>query len=183
MLSVNFKIIIPVVLSLLILLGLIVAVLIIRKRSNWNHFDLAKVLRLLFVTESSSQGRILAPSQSETPSIANIMSKGNSEPNYPGVRVQNNNLSFSSVDSNKYKAEGNGMQYFIFVFPHSIALQSHSRIQNTSKTCALMQRSSWTSKHTAKAHTAETFTVDHITQCADRSFTMKIKTTATEWVL
>lgn len=61
-------------------------------------------------TESSSQSRILAPSQSETPSIANIMSKGGSEPNYPGVRVQNNNLSFSSVDSNKYKAEGNGIE-------------------------------------------------------------------------
>lgn len=61
------------------------------------------------LTESSSQGRILAPSQSETPSIANIMSKGSSEPNYP-VRVQNNNMSFSSGDSNKYKAEGNGMK-------------------------------------------------------------------------
>lgn len=46
-----------------------------------------------------------------------------------------------------------------------------------------MQRSSWTSKHTVKALTAETFIVDHITQCGDRSFTMKIKMTATEWVL
>lgn len=36
------------------------------------------------------------------------MSKNNAEPNYPAVRVQNNNLSFSSVDSNKYKVEGNG---------------------------------------------------------------------------
>lgn len=46
---------------------------------------------------------------SETPSIANIMSKQNAEPNYPAVRVQNNNLSFSSVESNnKLRAEGNG---------------------------------------------------------------------------
>lgn len=46
---------------------------------------------------------------SETPSIANIMSKQNAEPNYPSVRVQNNNLSFSSVESNnKLRAEGNG---------------------------------------------------------------------------
>ena len=64
---------------------------------------------MFFITEISAQSRILASSQSETPSIANIMSKHNAEPNYPAVRVQNNNLSFSSVDSNKYKAEGNGM--------------------------------------------------------------------------
>ncbi len=50
---------------------------------------------------------------SETPSIANIMSKQNAEPNYPAVRVQNNNLSFSSVDSTKFKMEGNGMVFRI----------------------------------------------------------------------
>lgn len=60
-------------------------------------------------TESETQSRILASSTSETPSIANIMSKSNAEAgNYPGSRVQNNNLSFSSVESNKYKIDGNG---------------------------------------------------------------------------
>lgn len=108
--SPNFKLLIPIALSLLILLGLIAAVLIIRKKSKsiLKACDEVKITFDSHETESSSPGRILAPSQSETPSIANIMSKGNSEPNYPGVRVQNNNLSFSSVDSNKYKAEGNG---------------------------------------------------------------------------
>lgn len=53
---------------------------------------------------------------SETPSIANIMSKQNSEPNYPAVRVQNNNLSFSSVDSVKFKMEGNGELGSLFRF-------------------------------------------------------------------
>lgn len=45
-----------------------------------------------------------------------------------------------------------------------------------------MQRSSWINKRTAKAHTAEMFILDHITQFADRSFTMKIKMMAIEWV-
>lgn len=65
-------------------------------------------------TETAAQSRILASSTSETPSIANIMSKNHAEVggggggNYPGSRVQNNNLSFSSVESNKYKIDGNG---------------------------------------------------------------------------
>lgn len=44
------------------------------------------------------------------------MSKSNAEAgSYPGSRVQNNNLSFSSVESNKYKIDGNGKwRYFIF---------------------------------------------------------------------
>lgn len=49
---------------------------------------------------------------SETPSIANMVSKQQNEPTYPAVRVQNNNLSFSSVDSAKFKMEGNGKDTF-----------------------------------------------------------------------
>jgi hypothetical protein len=37
-----------------------------------------------------------------------MMNKSGGEHSYPAVRVQNNNLSFSSADSNKYKIEGNG---------------------------------------------------------------------------
>lgn len=43
------------------------------------------------------------------------MGKNNTEPTYPIARVQNNNLSFSSVDSNKYKMEGNGAYYQKFL--------------------------------------------------------------------
>lgn len=58
--------------------------------------------------ESTAQNRMLS-STSETPSIANIMSKNHHpETSYPGSRVQNSNLSFSSVESNKYKIDGNG---------------------------------------------------------------------------
>lgn len=109
LLSANHKIIIPILLSLFVLLGLVATILIIRKKSR--YFGILwgfKFNRNIFILELSSQNRILASSQSETPSIANIMSKSNVQPNYPAVRVQNNNLSFSSVDSNKYKMEGNG---------------------------------------------------------------------------
>lgn len=112
MFSANHKIIIPVLLSLFILLGLTATVLIIKKKSEiyQNAFNSSTVLFVMLSNISeSSQNRILASSQSETPSIANIiMSKNNAEPNYPSVRVPNSNLSFSSVDSNKYKVEGNG---------------------------------------------------------------------------
>lgn len=112
LLSANHKIIIPILLSLFILAGLVGAVFIIRKKSmetfpNRNETR-ERLYNIFHSIETSAQSRILASSQSETPSIANIMSKNNAEPNYPAVRVQNNNLSFSSVDSNKYKVEGNG---------------------------------------------------------------------------
>lgn len=41
------------------------------------------------------------------------MNKNHNEPNYPHSRAQNNNLSFSSVDSNKYKIEGNGKSFWL----------------------------------------------------------------------
>lgn len=109
-LTANHKIFIPIVLSLFILLGLIGTVLIIRKRSKFFISSLSKFIPLKFnVTETATQSHILASSTSETPSIANIMSKNNTDAsNYPGSRVQNNNLSFSSVESNKYKIDGNG---------------------------------------------------------------------------
>lgn len=108
----NHKIIIPIMLSLLILLGLVATVLIIRKRSKLKVSKKLCNLKIDYFscpsTENAAPSRILATSTSETPTIANIMGKNNSEPNYPAVRVQNSNLSFSSVDSNKYKIEGNG---------------------------------------------------------------------------
>lgn len=47
-------------------------------------------------------------STSETPSLGNMMTKNHPETSYPGSRVQNSNLSYSSGESNKYKIDGNG---------------------------------------------------------------------------
>ena len=58
-------------------------------------------------TESAVQTRMLS-STSETPSLGNMMSKSHPETSYPGSRVQNSNLSYSSGESNKYKIDGNG---------------------------------------------------------------------------
>ncbi|XP_070509703.1 cell adhesion molecule Dscam1 isoform X3 [Chironomus tepperi] len=88
LLSTNHRIIIPIVLSILILIGLVGTVLIIRKR------------------KSAVQTRMLS-STSETPSLGNMMSKSHPETSYPGSRVQNSNLSYSSGESNKYKIDGN----------------------------------------------------------------------------
>lgn len=111
----NYKIILPILLSILILLGLVATVFLIKKKSkslaivHSSNWFLPPGVPL--ISETINQNRILASSMSETPSIANIMSKQNAEPNYPAVRVQNNNLSFSSVDSVKFKMEGNGKRF------------------------------------------------------------------------
>lgn len=109
-LSANHKVFFPIILSVLILLGLLTVLIIKKKSIFFDYLCFWFRLRTFYLVESSSRNRILTSSQSETPSIANIMSKSNVQPNsLPAVRTpHNNNLSFSSVDSNKYKMEGNG---------------------------------------------------------------------------
>lgn len=92
----------------------------LKKQKLIPNTSIKRKKKLNLFSETISQNRILASSMSETPSIANIMSKQNSEPNYPAVRVQNNNLSFSSVDSVKFKMEGNGKNWIFIIISSPI---------------------------------------------------------------
>ncbi|XP_037045508.1 Down syndrome cell adhesion molecule-like protein Dscam2 isoform X1 [Bradysia coprophila] len=94
----NFKVLIPICLSILILLGLIAVVLIIRKR------------------KISSQNRLPSSSMSDSPSLANLQNKQNRDQQYHAVRCQSNRNS-NSNDSGSFKAEGN--EYIEDICPYA----------------------------------------------------------------
>lgn len=106
----NFKVILPICLSILVLLFLIAIVLVIRKRSKkWLCFWLCGkfVYFHRFVSELSSQNRLPSSSVSDSPSLANLQNKQNRDQQYHAVRCQSNRNS-NSNESGSYKAEGNG---------------------------------------------------------------------------
>uniref|UniRef100_A0A4Y0BIQ2 Down syndrome cell adhesion molecule-like protein Dscam2 n=1 Tax=Anopheles funestus TaxID=62324 RepID=A0A4Y0BIQ2_ANOFN len=95
----NFKVILPLCLSILILFALVAAALLIRKR------------------KLNNQNRIPSTSMSESPSIANIQNKHNRDQQYLAVRAQQASRNSNSVDSGSYKAEGN--EYIEDICPYA----------------------------------------------------------------
>ncbi|XP_065077714.1 cell adhesion molecule Dscam1 isoform X2 [Ochlerotatus camptorhynchus] len=95
----NFKVLVPLCLSILILFALIAAALLIRKR------------------KLNNQNRIPSTSMSESPSIANIQNKQNRDQQYLAVRAQQNSRNSNSVDSGSFKAEGN--EYIEDICPYA----------------------------------------------------------------
>ncbi|XP_055679736.1 cell adhesion molecule Dscam2 isoform X1 [Lutzomyia longipalpis] len=96
----NFKVLLPISLSILILLSLIAAVLIIRKR------------------KMNAQNRVPSSSISESPSLANLQNKANRDQQYLAVRCnQGSNRNSNSADSGSFKAEGN--EYIEDICPYA----------------------------------------------------------------
>lgn len=85
----NYKVMVPVFLSLIAIASFIGIVIIIRKRKLAN------------------QSRMPTSSMSNSTSSANLQNKQNRDQQYHVVRCQNNRNS-NSNDSGSYKAEGNG---------------------------------------------------------------------------
>lgn len=85
----NYKVLVPVCLSLIAIGSFIGIVILIRKRKLTN------------------QNRLPSASISESPSTANLQNKQNRDQQYQVVRCQSNRNS-NSNDSGSFKAEGNG---------------------------------------------------------------------------
>lgn len=85
----NYKVLIPICLSMFAMAGFVGVVLLMRKRKLIN------------------QSRITSSSMSDSPSTANLQNKQNRDQQYHAVRCQSNRNS-NSNDSGSYKAEGNG---------------------------------------------------------------------------
>lgn len=86
----NYKVLIPVCLSIFAMTGFIAIVFIMRRRKLIN------------------QSRLTSSSMSDSPSTTNLQNKQNRDQQYHAVRCQSNRNS-NSNDSGSYKAEGNGM--------------------------------------------------------------------------
>lgn len=93
----NYKVLIPVCLSIFAIAGCIGVVLFMRKR------------KLII------QSRMTSSSLSDSPSTANLQNKQNRDQQYHVVRCQSNRNS-NSNDSGSYKAEGNGIYNIIASF-------------------------------------------------------------------
>lgn len=85
----NYKVLVPVCLSIIAIGSFIGIVILIRKRKLTN------------------QNRLPSASISESPSTANLQNKQNRDQQYQVVRCQSNRNS-NSNDSGSFKAEGNG---------------------------------------------------------------------------
>lgn len=85
----NYKVLIPICLSLFAIAGFIGIVFIMRRRKLIN------------------QSRLTSSSMSDSPSTTNLQNKQNRDQQYHAVRCQSNRNS-NSNDSGSYKAEGNG---------------------------------------------------------------------------
>lgn len=85
----NYKVLIPVCLSLFAMAGFISIVFIMRRRKLIN------------------QSRLTSSSMSDSPSTTHLQNKENRDQQYHGVRCQSNRNS-NSNDSGSYKAEQNG---------------------------------------------------------------------------
>lgn len=110
----NLKVIIPICLSILVLLGLIGVVLIVRKRSKiiqiicYTEWIVDTLLMLHYIcTEQDNQNRLPPLQMADSPSLANLQNKQNRDQQYHAVRCQSNRNS-NSNESGSYKAEGNG---------------------------------------------------------------------------
>lgn len=86
----NYKVLIPVCLSIFAMAGFVAIVFIMRRRKLIN------------------QSRLTSSSMSDSPSTTNLQNKQNRDQQYHAVRCQSNRNS-NSNDSGSYKAEGNGM--------------------------------------------------------------------------
>lgn len=122
----NYKVLIPICLSLFAIAGFIGIVYIMRRRKLIN------------------QSRLTSSSMSDSPSTTNLQNKQNRDQQYHAVRCQSNRNS-NSNDSGSYKAEGNG-KYLTKNFPlrfwsANILLFAFIfvQLQNTSKTFVRMQ--------------------------------------------
>lgn len=85
----NYKVLIPVCLSICAMAGFIGIVFVMRRRKLIN------------------QSRLTSSSMSDSPSTTNLQNKQNRDQQYHAVRCQSNRNS-NSNDSGSYKAEGNG---------------------------------------------------------------------------
>lgn len=85
----NYKVLIPVCLSIFAMAGFIGVVFFMRRRKLIN------------------QSRLTSSTMSDSPSAANLQNKQNRDQQYHAVRCQSNRNS-NSNDSGSYKAEGNG---------------------------------------------------------------------------
>lgn len=85
----NYKVLIPIFLSIFSMAGLIALVFLMRRRKLIN------------------QSRLTSSSMSDSPSTTNLQNKQNRDQQYHAVRCQSNRNS-NSNDSGSYKAEGNG---------------------------------------------------------------------------
>ncbi|XP_055380718.1 cell adhesion molecule Dscam2 isoform X2 [Condylostylus longicornis] len=96
----NFKVLLPICLSLLCLLALIAAVLFIRKRK---------------LNESN---RVPSSSMSESPSLVNLQNKQNRDQQYLSTRCNSSNRPSSNTnDSGSFKTEGN--EYIEDICPYA----------------------------------------------------------------
>lgn len=90
----NYKVLIPVCLSICAMAGFIGIVFIMRRRKLIN------------------QSRLTSSSMSDSPSTTNLQNKQNRDQQYHAVRCQSNRNS-NSNDSGSYKAEGNGKRIIL----------------------------------------------------------------------
>lgn len=108
----NFKVLLPICLSLLVLLGLVAVVLIIRKRSEYRRSSIRAHAQLNNPSphdvELANETRLPDAQMVDSPSLANLQNKQNRDQQYHAVRCQSNRNS-NSNESGSYKAEGNGM--------------------------------------------------------------------------
>ncbi|CAD7083563.1 unnamed protein product [Hermetia illucens] len=95
----NLKVLLPICLSIFILLGLVIAVLLIRRK------------------KLNSQNRLPSSSMSESPSLANLQNKQNRDQQYLAVRCNPGNRNSNSNDSGSFKAEGN--EYIEDICPYA----------------------------------------------------------------
>ena len=116
----NFKVLLPICLSILVLLGLIAVVLLIRKRSKFDTWNVRQNIHTFFslldALELAHQSRLATSSMSDSPSLANLQNKQNRDQQYHAVRCQSNRNS-NSNDSGSYKAEGN--EYIEDICPYA----------------------------------------------------------------
>lgn len=85
----NYKVLIPICLSIFAISGFIGIVFVMRRRKLIN------------------QSRLTSSTMSDSPSTTNLQNKQNRDQQYHAVRCQSNRNS-NSNDSGSYKAEGNG---------------------------------------------------------------------------
>ncbi|XP_055315262.1 cell adhesion molecule Dscam2 isoform X3 [Sitodiplosis mosellana] len=94
----NYKVFIPICLSIFVISGFIGIVFIMRRRKQMN------------------QSRLTSSSMSDSPSTTNLQNKQNRDQQYHAVRCQSNRNS-NSNDSGSYKAEGN--EYIEDICPYA----------------------------------------------------------------
>lgn len=117
----NFKLLLPICLSLLMLLALVAAALFLRKRSKCPSTQMQRNIHQVSPTELTNQARLASSSMSESPSLANLQNKQNRDQQYLAVRCNPSGSAprgSNSNDSGSFgKAEGN--EYIEDICPYA----------------------------------------------------------------